>query len=145
MGQKLRTCGKLLPDLRKKGGARQAFADDHPVNPGPQQVRAHRHRDESERQIADAARAVRRAFTSPTGYRFLGITRAEVRQGTARARQAAESMGAVPDEVLEGEREAPYGPQAQGGFGTMNARRTARAQLSGDGSDPISAEERPEA
>ena len=92
-------------------------------------------RDESERLIADAARAVRRAFTSPAGYRFLGITRAEVRQGTARARQAADAMGTLPGEILEGKREAPYGPQAQGGFGALNTRRAARA---GTDSDPAS-------
>ena len=34
-------------------------------------------RSESERELAEATRVVRRAFTSPTGYRFLGITRAD--------------------------------------------------------------------
>lgn len=90
-------------------------------------------RDEAERLIADAARAVRRAFTSPAGYRFLGITREDVRQSTARAQQAAAIMGAVPDAIVAGERAAPYGPQAQGGFAAMNAHARTGPRPMDDG------------
>lgn len=83
-------------------------------------------RDESERHMAAAARAVRRAFNSPTGYRFVGVTREDIRQATAKAQQASAIMGFIPDAILAGELGAPYGPRSQGGFADVNAYDRAR-------------------
>lgn len=67
-------------------------------------------RDRSERLLADAGRHVRRAFTAALGYRFLGINRDDLRLMTARARQAENEMGALPQEVLDQQLRAPYAP-----------------------------------
>ena len=67
-------------------------------------------RDESERALHDSGRQVRRALQSPVGYRFTGVTRADVEQGTAKAMQAKDVMGALPDEVRTAERRAPHAP-----------------------------------
>lgn len=47
-------------------------------------------------------RGVRRVFTSPLGYHRLGITRTDVRLGTASARRARELMGEVPETIMTG-------------------------------------------
>lgn len=67
-------------------------------------------RNDTERRLAQYGREVRRALFSPVGYRQTGITRADVRQRTARVAQAAARMGEVPEDVLSGERRAPYAP-----------------------------------
>ena len=59
-------------------------------------------REEAERSLNQGARPLRRAFGSALGYRFLGVTRAEIEQQTAKAKQAAESMGELPPEILSG-------------------------------------------
>jgi len=67
-------------------------------------------RDEAENMLHQAGRVVRRVLQSPVGYRFLGVTRRELAQGTAKASQAIELMGEVPDAVLTGNRRAPHAP-----------------------------------
>ena len=67
-------------------------------------------RDETERCLHQAAKPIRRAFASALGYRFLGVTREDVAQGTAKAEQAVESMGTVPPEILSGEVRAELAP-----------------------------------
>lgn len=67
-------------------------------------------RNDTERWLARYGRDVRRALFSPVGYRLTGITRADVRQRTARYAQAAARMGEVPEEVLSGRQRAPYAP-----------------------------------
>jgi integrating conjugative element protein (TIGR03761 family) len=67
-------------------------------------------RDEAERALHLGGRWVRRALQSPLGYRLTGVTRADLAQGTAKAQQAHEAMGEVPDEVLSGSQRAPHGP-----------------------------------
>ena len=63
-----------------------------------------------ERRLQDGARPVRRAYATPLGYRFLGVTRADHEQGTARAVQARAAMGEVPESILRGEARAPLAP-----------------------------------
>ncbi len=67
-------------------------------------------RDESERALHEGGRQVRRALQSPVGYRFTGVTRADVEQVTAKAVQAKDVMGALPDDVGIRERRAPHAP-----------------------------------
>lgn len=67
-------------------------------------------RDETQRQLHQGGRAVRQAFVSSQGYRMVGVTRVDLGQGIAKANQAAESMGQVPREVIEGTLRAPYAP-----------------------------------
>jgi hypothetical protein len=62
-------------------------------------------------------RPLRRLFASALGYRFLGVTRADLEQGTAKAIQAAASMGELPPEILCGSSRAGPVPQAPEGVG----------------------------
>jgi integrating conjugative element protein (TIGR03761 family) len=67
-------------------------------------------RDESQRLLHVGGRQVRRALQSPVGYRFTGVTRVDVEQGTAKALQAKDVMGKLPDDVRTGERRAEHAP-----------------------------------
>jgi integrating conjugative element protein (TIGR03761 family) len=67
-------------------------------------------RDNAERFLHHGGRQVRRAYNSPLGYKYFGITRADIAQGNAKAAQARALMGDVPAAVLSGERAAPYAP-----------------------------------
>ena len=67
-------------------------------------------RDEAEGLLHQGGRIVRRALQSPVGYRFLGVTRHDIAQGTAKALHAIEIMGEVPGDVLTGNRRAPHAP-----------------------------------
>ena len=67
-------------------------------------------RDEAERMLHQGGRWVRRALQSPVGYRLMGVTRGDLQQGTAKALQAREAMGEVPDDVQSGARRAPHAP-----------------------------------
>ena len=60
----------------------------------------------------EAEGMVRRVLQSPVGYRFLGVTRRDLAQGTAKALQAIEVMGEVPGDVLTGTCRAPHAPTA---------------------------------
>ncbi|RMD64160.1 MAG: TIGR03761 family integrating conjugative element protein, partial [Alphaproteobacteria bacterium] len=67
-------------------------------------------RDETEGMLHQGGRVVRRVLQSPVGYRFLGVTRRDLVQGTAKALQAVEAMGEVPGDILTGTCRAPYAP-----------------------------------
>lgn len=67
-------------------------------------------RDETEGMLHQGGRVVRRVLQSPVGYRFLGVTRRDLEQGTAKALQAVEAMGEVPGDILTGARRAPHAP-----------------------------------
>ena len=58
----------------------------------------------------DKVEPLRHGVSSALGYRFLGVTRAEIEQQTARAKQAAESMGELPPKVISGELRASLLP-----------------------------------
>ena len=68
-------------------------------------------REDTERYLREGARPLRRAFGSALGYRFLGVTRAEIEQQTAKAKQAVEAMGEIPTEILSGELRASLLPR----------------------------------
>ncbi len=59
-------------------------------------------REEAERSLNEGARPLRRAFGSALGYRFLGVTRVQIEQQSAKAQQAVEAMGELPPEILSG-------------------------------------------
>lgn len=90
-------------------------------------------RDESEKLIYEAGRAVRRALSSPVGYRFKGINRDDLQQQTARGMEARSEMGELPEEVLEGKRRASYGPSPvmKAGFGRGRIRLRNRPEEEG--------------
>ena len=67
-------------------------------------------RDEAERALHLGGRLVRRALQSAVGYRFVGVTRLDVEQGTAKAQQAGDVMGELPEDILAGTSRAPYAP-----------------------------------
>ena len=67
-------------------------------------------REEAERALHQGGRQVRRALQSAIGYRFLGLTRLDIAQGTAKAQQARDAMGELPADVLAGVRRAPCAP-----------------------------------
>jgi integrating conjugative element protein (TIGR03761 family) len=64
------------------------------------------------RQVQQAcARKLRALFLIPQGYRLLKIDREAVRKESGRTHEARQLMGAVPDDVLSGERHAPLIPR----------------------------------
>lgn len=60
--------------------------------------------------IQAGSKAVRRTFTSAEGYRYTGVSRADIAHGTARAGEALQRWGELPPEILNGTRRAEYGP-----------------------------------
>ena len=62
-----------------------------------------------------AGKLVRRTFLSATGYRFTGVTRADMASNSARAEFAARQMGMVPKSVLDGTERAPHAPLPSSG------------------------------
>ncbi|MEA3275562.1 MAG: TIGR03761 family integrating conjugative element protein [Pseudomonadota bacterium] len=67
---------------------------------------------DAERLLGCCAGKIRGLFCLPQGYRFLGVDRSALAQGTAKAEQARKAMGEVPEDVLSGERRAPLGPRS---------------------------------
>jgi len=63
-----------------------------------------------ERLLDEGGRLVRRAFHAADGYRHLAVSREDVRQGTARGQRARETLGELPQEVLEGTLRAEHAP-----------------------------------
>jgi integrating conjugative element protein (TIGR03761 family) len=70
--------------------------------------------EEAERALHLGGRQVRRALQSAVGYRFLGVTRLDIARGTAKAQQARDAMGELPEDVLAGVRRAPCAPAVAG-------------------------------
>lgn len=69
-------------------------------------------RDRSEQLLDDAGRHVRRAYLSSAGYRFLGINRQDIALMTARAKEASDEMGTLPQEIIDRTLRPAHGPQA---------------------------------
>lgn len=67
-------------------------------------------RDEAEQVIALCGRHVRRAYMGAAGYRCMGVTRSDVRGGTARGQGANARMGEVPVDVLDGSSRPEHTP-----------------------------------
>ena len=59
-------------------------------------------RPEFHRAVGDAAHRLRGTFTIPQRYTCCEIAREDVHQGNQRAQTAAERMGPVPEDILEG-------------------------------------------
>jgi integrating conjugative element protein (TIGR03761 family) len=66
---------------------------------------------DAERLLGRCAGKIRGLFCLPQGYRFLGIDRETLAQGTAKVEQARKAMGEVPEDVLSGERRAGLAPK----------------------------------
>ena len=60
--------------------------------------------------IQGSSKTVRRTFTSANGYRYTGVSRADMAYGTARAVEALQRWGELPPDILDGTRRAEYGP-----------------------------------
>lgn len=67
-------------------------------------------RDTTERMLHEGGRIVRRALNTAQGYRYLGVCREDVRQGTQKVTRAQEMLGALPQEVIEGKLRADHAP-----------------------------------
>jgi len=70
--------------------------------------------EEAERVLREGGRPIRRAFLSPLGYRSTGVTRQDLKAGTAKAQEAQNAMGEVPHDVCAGARRAPHAPSIVG-------------------------------
>ena len=57
------------------------------------------------------ARKLRALFLIPLGYRLLKIDRNAVRLNTGRSSEASQLMGAVPEDILSGQRQVPFSPR----------------------------------
>ena len=57
------------------------------------------------------ARKLRALFMIPQNYRLLKVDRDMVRKGMGRSHEARQIMGAVPDDILSGEHQAPLVPR----------------------------------
>lgn len=68
----------------------------------------------SEKLLAQGGRVLRSAYETAKGYRYMGITRVDLAQGTAKARKAQEAMGDLPQPVIAGELRAAYAPRVRG-------------------------------
>jgi integrating conjugative element protein (TIGR03761 family) len=67
--------------------------------------------NDAERLLGLCAGKIRGLFCLPQGYRFLGIDREALAQGTAKAERARKAMGEVPADVLSEDRRAVLAPR----------------------------------
>jgi integrating conjugative element protein (TIGR03761 family) len=67
-------------------------------------------RDTAEKTLREGGRVVRRAFNTPQGYRYLGVCREDLRQGTQKAERATALLGALPQAVIDGTLRAAHAP-----------------------------------
>lgn len=86
--------------------------------------------EEAERVLREGGRPIRRAFLSPLGYRFTGVTRQDLEAGTAKARQAKDAMGEVPHDVCTGARRAPHAPSIVGSMSVAGIEQLELRPLS---------------
>lgn len=104
-------------------------------------------RDEAERMLQRAGRAIRRAFLIPTQWKHCAVGRDDLRHDTPRARAAREAMGVLPQEVLDGTRRAGHAPairQAAGtrtGVGSANTSAVSALTSMTAEDDPVATEE----
>lgn len=67
-------------------------------------------RDSTELMLQRSGRTVRRTFGIPTQWKHCAVNRDDVRQDTPRGRTARETMGELPQDVLDGTRRAHHAP-----------------------------------
>jgi integrating conjugative element protein (TIGR03761 family) len=65
----------------------------------------------SEKLLAEGGRYLRAAYEAGRGYRYMGIKRVDLVQGTAKAHRAIETLGELPQPVITGELRATYAPK----------------------------------
>jgi integrating conjugative element protein (TIGR03761 family) len=65
----------------------------------------------SEKLLAEGGRYLRAAYETGKGYRYMGVKRSDLAQGTAKARKAIETLGELPQPVITGELRATYAPK----------------------------------
>ena len=73
--------------------------------------------------LHNGARALRRVYAAPSGYKYTGVTREDVRQANKRAQRAREAMGDVPQEIQDGTLRADLAPEILPQEGEVVARR----------------------
>lgn len=79
-----------------------------------------------ERLLAQGGRQLRSAYEAAKGYRYMGVTREDLAQGTAKAAKAREAMGELPQPVISGELRAAYAPKVRGAQGAAEHPESAR-------------------
>ena len=60
-----------------------------------------------ERTLREGGRIVRRVFNTAQGYKYLGVCREDLRQGTQKAERATDMLGALPQAVIDRMRLTP--------------------------------------
>jgi len=68
----------------------------------------------SEKLLAEGGRYLRAAYETGRGYRYMGIKRVDLVQGTAKARKAVETLGELPQPVISGKLRSTYAPKVHG-------------------------------
>lgn len=68
-------------------------------------------RIESERLLDKGGKVIRRLFGLGLKYRYTGVTRDELKQNTQRAKRAIETMGELPQIILDGELNPVFRPE----------------------------------
>jgi len=86
-------------------------------------------RDTAERTLREGGRIVRRVFNTAQGYKYLGVCREDLRQGTQKAERATDMLGALPQAVIDGTLRAAHAPDIRPAANTSSA-------LLDDGDDP---------
>lgn len=86
-------------------------------------------RDTAERTLREGGRLVRRVFNTAQGYKYLGVCREDLRQGTQKAERATDMLGALPQAVIDGTLRAAHAPDIRPVANTSSA-------LLDDGDDP---------
>ena len=86
-------------------------------------------RDTAERTLREGGRIVRRVFNTAQGYKYLGVCREDLRQGTQKAERATDMLGALPQAVIDGTLRAAHAPDIRPVANTSSA-------LLDDGDDP---------
>lgn len=86
-------------------------------------------RDTAERTLREGGRIVRRVFNTAQGYKYLGVCREDLRQGTQKAERATDMLGALPQAVIDGTLRAAHAPDIRPVANTSST-------LLDDGDDP---------
>lgn len=89
----------------------------------------------SEKLLAEGGRYLRAAFETGKGYRYLGIKRVDLVQGTAKAHKAIETLGELPQPIITGELRATYAPKVRSADGTDGDADADDSPAPADGSE----------
>jgi integrating conjugative element protein (TIGR03761 family) len=89
-------------------------------------------RRDMERWLDEGAHVLRSLFGLAQRYRYSGATRDDFAANNARAREARESFGELPQDVLEGSRRSEFAPPIVRQRSTGDAQEMAAAEDSND-------------